>query len=125
MIKRNGLSEVQLKSQERLRLLNDEECSGKQAELVRKTGVNKALISQYLNGNNSMGVETAFAISRALNVDPLWIMGYDYPRNPSENSGLMIMIETLNDKGIDKLRKYLETLVNKSEYTERSDRKMP
>ena len=46
-------------------------------ELVRKSGVSKQSVSQYVNGHNTPNKKTATALGKALGVDPLWLMGHD------------------------------------------------
>ena len=53
--------------------------SMKPQELADKTGVNKASISQYINGSHKPSNISAGKIGEALNVEPLWLMGFDVP----------------------------------------------
>ena len=46
-------------------------------ELARCAGVSDASVSQYLNGKNRPTKKTADKIGKTLNVNPLWLMGYD------------------------------------------------
>ena len=46
-------------------------------ELANKTGLNKASISQYRNGSHKPSNKTAHIIGTLLNVNPLWLMGFD------------------------------------------------
>lgn len=48
-------------------------------ELADKTGVNKSSISQYINGSHKPSNISAGKIGEALNVEPLWLMGFDVP----------------------------------------------
>ena len=47
----------------------------KQQELSEKTGINKASISQYVNGSHCPSNEKATILGNYLNVSPLWLMG--------------------------------------------------
>ena len=51
----------------------------KPVDLVNKTGINKASISQYCNGNHCPSNTTASLLGKALRVNPLWLMGFDVP----------------------------------------------
>ena len=51
----------------------------KPQELADKTGVSKASISQYINGSHKPSNISAGKIGEALNVEPLWLMGFDVP----------------------------------------------
>lgn len=48
-----------------------------QQELANKSGINKSSISHYINGSHQPGNKAAYAIAKALDVDPLWLMGLD------------------------------------------------
>lgn len=48
-------------------------------ELADLSGVNKASISQYLNGSHAPSNISSGKMGKILNVDPLWLMGFDVP----------------------------------------------
>lgn len=50
-----------------------------QAELSKITGIGKSSISQYVSGAYEAKQDKIFLISRALRVDPAWLMGKDVP----------------------------------------------
>lgn len=49
----------------------------KSQELADRSGVGKASISQYVNGSHVPGNISAEKIGKILNVNPLWLMGFD------------------------------------------------
>ena len=49
----------------------------KPSDLARKTGLDKSLISNYLSGNYKPKQDKMAILSKSLNVDELWLMGYD------------------------------------------------
>lgn len=51
----------------------------KQADLVERTGIGKASISNYLAGEYEPKQKNLYKIAHALNVNPAWLMGYDVP----------------------------------------------
>lgn len=51
----------------------------KPQELSDKSGVNKASVSQYINGSHKPSNISAGKMASILNVDPLWLMGFDVP----------------------------------------------
>ena len=51
----------------------------RQSELCEKTNIPKSAISQYVNGAFEPKQDRVFLIAQALNVDPVWLMGYDVP----------------------------------------------
>lgn len=50
-------------------------------ELANASGVSKASISQYLNGSHAPSNISSGKMARVLNVNPLWLMGFDAPMN--------------------------------------------
>lgn len=56
----------------------------RQSELCEKTKIPKSAISQYISGAFEPKQDRVFLISRALNVDPVWLMGYDVPMEKKE-----------------------------------------
>ena len=59
----------------------------KQFELCEKTKIPKSAISQYLSGLFEPKQDRLYIIANALNVDPVWLMGFDVPMEKSnENS---------------------------------------
>ena len=51
----------------------------RQSDLVEKTKIPKSAISQYISGAFEPKQDRVYLISQALNVDPVWLMGYDVP----------------------------------------------
>ena len=56
----------------------------KQSELCEKTKIPKSAISQYLSGAFEPKQDRLHIIANALNVDPVWLMGYDVPMEKQE-----------------------------------------
>ena len=54
-----------------------DECGMKPQELADKTGIGKSSISQYLNGSHAPSNISSGKIGKVLNVEPLWLMGFD------------------------------------------------
>lgn len=50
-------------------------------ELSKKSGVSKASISQYRNGVHAPNNISAGKMAKILNVNPLWLMGFDVDKN--------------------------------------------
>ena len=51
----------------------------KQSELCEKTNIPKSAISQYLSGLFEPKQDRLYIIAQALDVDPVWLMGFDVP----------------------------------------------
>ena len=58
----------------------------KPQELADKSGVNKASISQYVNGSHSPSNISSGKMGEVLNVNPLWLMGFDVPMEREQTS---------------------------------------
>lgn len=52
-----------------------------QADMVRKTGIEKSAISNYINGRREARQDKLIIIANAYNVNPAWLMGLDVPMN--------------------------------------------
>lgn len=55
-----------------------------QTELSRRTGLDKSLISNYVNGKYRPKEENLILIAKVLNVDKAWLMGYDVDKSTDE-----------------------------------------
>ena len=51
----------------------------KQVELSRLTGIDSGTINNYLSGKYEPKQDRLEIIAKALDVDPVWLMGYDVP----------------------------------------------
>lgn len=54
------------------------------ADLSRLSKINQSSLSQYLNGTNKPNSLRAVAIASILEVNPLWVMGFDVPKHGVE-----------------------------------------
>lgn len=59
----------------------------RQQDLAERSGVNKASISQFINGTHKPSNVTAKKMAEVLNVSPLWLMGFDIEINQNHNRG--------------------------------------
>lgn len=55
-----------------------------QAELCQKTNIPKSALSEYLKGLYDPKQDRLVILSEALNVDPVWLMGFDVPMEKSD-----------------------------------------
>ncbi|MBR5199240.1 MAG: helix-turn-helix domain-containing protein [Bacteroidales bacterium] len=51
----------------------------KQSELCEKTKISKSVLSEYISGVYEPKQDRILILSQALNVDPVWLMGFDVP----------------------------------------------
>ena len=72
-------------------------------DLADATGINKASISQYVNGTHAPSNISAGKMGNVLKVSPLWLMGLDVPENNmrasiagSQDAILLSKIKQLN-----------------------------
>lgn len=70
----NRLFSVSARLQEALRITGT-----KQIELSRLTQIDRGTINNYLTGKYEPKQDKLSIIADALNVDPVWLMGYDVP----------------------------------------------
>lgn len=73
----------------------------KAVELHEKTGISKPSISQYISGKVTPKQDRIYIMAKALNVDTIWLMGYDVPmeRKPIAElySGAGVLKTNFND----------------------------
>lgn len=53
-----------------------------QSELCQKTKIPKSALSEYIKGLYEPKQDRVLILSQALNVDPVWLMGFDVPMEP-------------------------------------------
>ena len=58
-----------------------------QSELCSSAKISKSTLSEYLKGLYEPKQDKIFMLSQALNVDPVWLMGYDVPMEKKEEPG--------------------------------------
>lgn len=60
----------------------------KPVELSKKTGISKANISCYMSGKYEAKQDGVTLLAEALDVNPVWLMGYDVPMEKNSNTKL-------------------------------------
>lgn len=55
-----------------------------QAELCEKAKISKSSLSEWLSGKHEPKQDKVFMLAQALNVDPVWLWGYDVPMEKKE-----------------------------------------
>ena len=58
-------------------------------DLANATGINKASISQYVNGSHAPSNINAGKMGEVLHVSPLWLMGFDVSPNEDKPAAKM------------------------------------
>lgn len=99
-----------------------------QSELARKCGLDKSVISYYVNGKREPMQDNIYAISSAFNIDPAWLMGYDVPMMRTEPDAvdtdmiadftldkdkyeLIQSISRLSPENFDQVKKFVSALL--------------
>jgi transcriptional regulator with XRE-family HTH domain len=82
-----------------------------QAELCQKTKIPKSALSEYIKGLYDPKQDRLLILSEALNVDPVWLMGFDVPmekddkkispNEPSLTEGEKVVLELFRQIPVD------------------------
>ena len=103
--------------------------SVKQSDIVKKTGIPKSAISQYLSGKYEAKQDRVYLLAKMFNISEAWLMGYDVPMGstftPAELSEreetLVTNYRQLNTEGKDKTDEYVEDLIKTGKYSDDDD----
>lgn len=96
----------------------------KAAELAERSGVSKGSISQYLNGRNRPTNINAGKMAEVLNVDAMWLMGFEVPNTSSIKADyyvdtkvgkVLIEANKMDDEDLNHLLVYAQYLNNRKE----------
>ena len=89
-------------------------------DLVNITGINKASISQYRNGTHKPSNKTAPIIGEVLDVNPLWLMGFDVPKKEPTHIKRAIdynfihnYIQYADEDTLKEIRRYIEFVIER------------
>lgn len=85
------------------------------AELSRKTGISKGAISQYLTGTIRAKQDKIYAISKALNVSPEWLMAFDDPSPEMLSEEIRIIFNSLSTERQNQALDYLHYLLTQQD----------
>ncbi len=67
----------------------------KPVQLYEQTGISESLISKYLSGNAVARQNKLNLLSKALNVSPIWLMGYDVSINETKSNQKSLSITSI------------------------------
>lgn len=96
-----------------------------QIEIAEKAGISKSLLNKYIKGVSEAGNHKLLLLSNALNLNPLWLMGYDvqkYKMPESQNEDdvrsplIQQILNVCNDSSEDELKmilRVIKSMVNK------------
>lgn len=71
----------------------------KPVELHEKTGISESLLSKYLSGNAVARQKKLSILSDALDINPVWLMGYDVPMTNQNSSSNQLSYIIENEYG--------------------------
>lgn len=85
----------------------------KAVDLAQKTDIPKSSISQYLSGMVVPKSDRTYLIAQALNVNPVWLMGYDVDMETKESLPLTereqqadeLLTQLLSDLSLEELQR--------------------
>lgn len=83
------------------------------AELAKKSGLNRGMITQWVQGKAMPKIENVRKLAEVLGCDPNWLRGEDID---SGETKLVMDYRKLNDIGKDKANEYVEDLTFNEKY---------
>ena len=91
----------------------------KQKDIVEMTKIPKSAISNYIKGYREPRQDRIDLLSKALNVSPAWLMGFDVPIDREkeltqeyEKEKIITFIKKLNEEDFTKLKVFLVNFFN-------------
>ena len=103
----------------------------KQVDLVNKSKLDKSLINKYLNGISEAGNDKLELLAKVLNVNEVWLMGYDVdiygnPITKKEYTSELDLLydkskEILNDTEKDVIKSILKNAIKKNKKDDDND----
>lgn len=84
-------------------------------EVAYKTNITEATISRYLSGQIEPKIHYLHLIANALNVSPLWLMGYDIDKDKQSKlkEEIDFLVNKLNEKQLEDVIKFINTFLLK------------
>ena len=84
-------------------------------EIAYKTNITEATISRYLSGKMEPKIHYLHLIANALNVSPLWLMGYDVDidKQSKLKEQVKYLMDKLNEKQLEDVIKFINTFLLK------------
>ena len=113
-------------SRQRIKELIAKYFNGSQQDFADRCGIPKSSVSQYVHGRNAPGNIKAARIGEALNINPLWVMGFNVPKEIKSKSGsdtsdqekqLLESFRSLNSEGKPALLDYTDYLQSMPKFT--------
>lgn len=86
----------------------------KQVDLVEKTKINKAQISEYISGKCKPKQDKLYLIAKALNVNPSWLLGFDVEMDSVPNDTKKRIhkeLDSMNDEQLNKVELFIKEFI--------------
>lgn len=98
------------------RFIQAKEMTGmKWIDIAKKSGLDKASISQYKNGVHIPEQDALYKLSKVLNVSMEWLSGADVPTSNESNS-LLERYQALNNEGKTEFLRLLDEISSQDRY---------
>ena len=83
------------------------------ADIVRRTGINKSTLSNYINGKREARQDQLSLIADSYGVNPAWLLGYDVPMTTTDlGSGFAGTQFSVDPSIIDRALQYYQVIEN-------------
>lgn len=69
----------------------------KQAELSKATGISKTNMTYYISGKNKPREDKINLIAKELNVNPIWLLGYNVPMEQEQTANVLATADRIKD----------------------------
>ena len=91
----------------------------RQQDLANRTGISKATISHYVKNEREPKQDKIAVISKAFDVDPAWLMGFDVPMKKNKygsgaaDAEIVFLYGKLSDENKKKALDYIQYLLDR------------
>lgn len=84
-------------------------------DVAYKTNITEATISRYLSGKMEPKIHYLHLIANALNVSPIWLMGYDIEKDKQSKlkEEINFLMNNLNESQLEDVAKFIKTFLLK------------
>lgn len=91
-----------------------------QSDIVTRTGIPKASISQYVSGYVEPKQDRLYLIAKALNVQEAWLLGYDVPmdRLPEQDEQIIRKVQQLSPQDKEMVNAIIDRILKGDENNE-------
>lgn len=87
-----------------------------QAEIARNAHISRSLLNKYLSGASKAGNVPLYALAQALNVNVLWLMGYDVPKREDDEhkqlkKEITDRLANLSNEQLKKIKRFIDEFI--------------